>query len=265
MGGWIKIHRKLTDNPMWTEEPFTKGQAWIDLLLSADFETGTVRVVYNQCAKRWKWTWHKVERFLDFLVAENMLEASAAIATANATANERQLSRQMFFHIIKWKEYQAQNLPRQMSRQTDGNCHGNTDGKSNANLPLYSNKEIYKKSEEERSARTREAAPAGAVRPSFEEVRDYCAAEGIAIDARAFFDHYEAVGWKAGAALITDWKAKVRDWARTDRERGNQPVGGNLRPLQQSKSFDGKEFFEAALAKNYGTLGGTNGPMDNCG
>lgn len=263
MGGWIKIHRKLTDNPMWTEEPFTKGQAWIDLLLMADYSTGNVDVSIYALAKRWKWYLNKAKRYLKELADCGMIELSPNLSPI--VSQDCHQSCHHLLHIIKWKEYQSIKDDCHQSRHDFVTNNVTNDVTNGANLPLYSNKEIYKKGEEERSARTREAAPAGAVRPSFEEVRDYCAAEGIAIDARAFFDHYEAVGWKAGAALITDWKAKVRDWARTDRERWNQPVGGNLRPLQQSKSFDGKEFFEAALAKNYGTLGGTNGPMDNCG
>ena len=33
--GWIKLWRKFVDDPLWTSEPFTKGQAWVDLLLLA--------------------------------------------------------------------------------------------------------------------------------------------------------------------------------------------------------------------------------------
>ena len=36
--GWIKLHRKLKDNKLWLCEPFTRGQAWVDLLLLANHE-----------------------------------------------------------------------------------------------------------------------------------------------------------------------------------------------------------------------------------
>ena len=32
--GWIKLHRSMFDNDLWTAEPFTKGQAWIDLIVT---------------------------------------------------------------------------------------------------------------------------------------------------------------------------------------------------------------------------------------
>ena len=33
MDGWIKLHRGLAEHYLWTEKPFTRGQAWIDLLI----------------------------------------------------------------------------------------------------------------------------------------------------------------------------------------------------------------------------------------
>ena len=36
MNGYIKLHRSLMDNPLWTEKPFSRGQAWVDLLMLAN-------------------------------------------------------------------------------------------------------------------------------------------------------------------------------------------------------------------------------------
>ena len=41
--GWIKLHRQIMDTPEWLSEPFTKGQAWVDLLLLANHKTGFIR------------------------------------------------------------------------------------------------------------------------------------------------------------------------------------------------------------------------------
>lgn len=37
--GWVKLYRKLMDNPIWLEERFTKGQAWVDLIMLSNFES----------------------------------------------------------------------------------------------------------------------------------------------------------------------------------------------------------------------------------
>ena len=36
MDGWIKLHRELLLHDLWKYKPFSKGQAWIDLLMLAN-------------------------------------------------------------------------------------------------------------------------------------------------------------------------------------------------------------------------------------
>lgn len=87
MKGYIKLHRELMDHWIWMAEPFTKGQAWVDLLMMANhdnrkrlaggkvemFRRGTVYHSTYDLAKRWKWSRSKVTRFLDLLEAEKMV------------------------------------------------------------------------------------------------------------------------------------------------------------------------------------------------
>jgi hypothetical protein len=83
MAGWVKIHRDIQKSPMWLSEPFTRSQAWIDLLLSANHKRGYVRkrgiivtVERGQVgeseetlADRWKWSRGKLRRFLNELIS----------------------------------------------------------------------------------------------------------------------------------------------------------------------------------------------------
>lgn len=76
--GWIKLHRKICDNYLWTLEPFTKAQAWIDLILNAnhkdnkmsvrgcivDIKRGQIGWSELTMVKRWKWSRNKVRMFL---------------------------------------------------------------------------------------------------------------------------------------------------------------------------------------------------------
>lgn len=79
------------------------------------------------------------------------------------------------------------------------------------------------------------------VRPSVEQVSQYCEASGHRIDSAAFCDHYDSVGWKIGNKPMKDWQAAVRNWARrsaaqshasrcpTDEDLANwNPVDGGL-------------------------------------
>jgi hypothetical protein len=86
--GYFKVHRQLFDNPIWTEEPFTRGQAWIDLLgkanhkdnwmfvrgIKVDILRGETCRAEDSLAKDWKWSRGKVRRFLKLLETESMIE-----------------------------------------------------------------------------------------------------------------------------------------------------------------------------------------------
>lgn len=55
------------------------------------------------------------------------------------------------------------------------------------------------------------------VKPSPEEVREYCREKGYSVDADRFCDHYASNGWMVGKNPMKDWRAAVRIWARTDK------------------------------------------------
>lgn len=87
-GGYIKLFRALAASEMWTKEPFTRGQAWVDLLMLANYAPGHLRVRGNRIevsrgqvgwsaealAKRWMWSRGKVDRFLKELQIEQQIE-----------------------------------------------------------------------------------------------------------------------------------------------------------------------------------------------
>lgn len=50
------------------------------------------------------------------------------------------------------------------------------------------------------------------VKPTEEQVREYCTARQNTINPKAFIAHYEVSGWKRGTTPIKDWKACVRTW-----------------------------------------------------
>jgi len=82
--GYIKLYRSSLNDPLYLKEPFTKWQAWCDLILlayfaPADFFVRGIKVkakrgcVYKgvlELADRWKWSRGKVERFLSYLVSD---------------------------------------------------------------------------------------------------------------------------------------------------------------------------------------------------
>ncbi len=90
--GWVKIHRQLLAHPLWLAEPFSKGQAFIDLILRAahqDHERpwrgslrlerrGQLLTTQVSLAERWKWARRTVGDYLRSLKARDMIAIESA-------------------------------------------------------------------------------------------------------------------------------------------------------------------------------------------
>ena len=88
--GWIKMFRSLQDNILWQEKPFSRGQAWVDLLLSVNHKDNVILIdgrpkkiksgqfwtSRDKLAKRWGWSKSKVNRFLVLLTETHMVSVS---------------------------------------------------------------------------------------------------------------------------------------------------------------------------------------------
>ena len=115
--GWAKVWRKLIDSPMWLEEPFTRGQAWIDLILMAkrpdSDDPGAVCCSMLYLANRWQWSHGKVKRFLDRLKEDGMI-----IVHKNGHRNGQSYGK--LLTVAKYGSY-----------QTDGKQNGKPNGKKN--------------------------------------------------------------------------------------------------------------------------------------
>lgn len=87
--GWIKLHRSIQDCWIWLDDkPFSKGQAWVDILLSCNhadkkipFDGKPIVVKRGEwitsvvsLAERWGWGRKKVSNFLNVLEEDLMIE-----------------------------------------------------------------------------------------------------------------------------------------------------------------------------------------------
>lgn len=86
--GWIKLSRQIEDHWLWNKQPYSWGQAWIDLILLANHKDekipykgeiimckrGDVNRSLQFLSKRWKWSIHKVSNFLNLLESDEMVK-----------------------------------------------------------------------------------------------------------------------------------------------------------------------------------------------
>lgn len=126
--GYIKLYRSLLENPLYNIKPYSKGQAWITILLltnhSASFinvKNGTlVKVEKGQCgysekalADLFGWSRGKLRRFLEQLKKEKMIQ-------------QKIIENHSIITVLNYKYYQMEQQKRnktvqQTVQQTDTN------------------------------------------------------------------------------------------------------------------------------------------------
>ena len=88
---FLPLNRSLLNHWLWKDKPFSKGQAWVDLLLLANYEDkkmpykgevvtckrGDVNISITELAKRWGWSRNSARRFLMLLESDGMVTVNA--------------------------------------------------------------------------------------------------------------------------------------------------------------------------------------------
>lgn len=143
---WIKLYRGLLDSDIWnTGETFTKGQAWVDLLLLANADDveqivgydlvkvprGSYMTTIRELSDRWKWSKSKVANFLHFLETLEMVRVKSD-------------TKRTLITIVKYGDYQD---AKDMKRTKSGH-KADTERTQKGNL-LYKDRVIDIKSKRE--------------------------------------------------------------------------------------------------------------------
>lgn len=117
--GWISLHRQVWDNWVWKDKPFSKGQAWIDLLLMANHEDkkvlignqlitvkrGSFVTSIRKLCDRWGWSNTKVRSFLSLLEQDGMLIVKSDAKKTTLT-------------IANYSDYQDSNISKNDAKTT---------------------------------------------------------------------------------------------------------------------------------------------------
>ena len=77
------------------------------------------------------------------------------------------------------------------------------------NTNKLNNKELSNKEYKEKAKRK-------FIKPTLEEINQYCSERNNGINAEAFYDFYECKDWYVGKNKMKDWKACVRTWERRE-------------------------------------------------
>ena len=97
--GWVKIHRELLDDSIWTSETFTRGMAWVHLIMLANANPGYVRkrgaridlargsVGYSikELSRRFDWSESKTRRFIKELESDGKITVKKTSVSCTIT------------------------------------------------------------------------------------------------------------------------------------------------------------------------------------
>lgn len=207
MDNEILLSRAVQQNFLWSDKPFAMGQAWIDLLMLAEWkdkdviskgtivhlERGQVGRAILWLAERWGWDRKRVKRFLKILETQKM-------ATTEST------TRGTIITIENYDKYQ-------LSGTTDGTNDGTTYGQPMDNDGTHPKKE--KKEKKEKNIKEIKPKPLrNKIPPTVDMVREYCESRNNGIDAEVFCDFYQSKDWMIGKDKMKDWQASVRTWEK---------------------------------------------------
>ena len=126
MNGYVNIFRSLCTDSIWTAEKFTRGQAWVDMILRAnnkeghirkrgiriDLERGQLGYSLKELARIWGWSEGKIRRFVKELEEDGKIKVDRTNVSCTIT-------------IVNYHFYQSKDW---MIKRTDGLSRDNSTG-----------------------------------------------------------------------------------------------------------------------------------------
>lgn len=227
---FLPLNRNIQNHWLWEDKPFSKGQAWIDLLLLANYtdkkspykdgmrvyKRGTVNLSLCQLSVRWGWDRRSVKRFMNVLESDGMVSLKCTTHGTTIT-------------LINYETFNSDGTTDSTAKcttdgTTDGTTKCTTDSTTNVqpyvqqmpttnidNIDNKDNIEINKKTTSKGEPKQKRF-----IKPTAEEIEAYCKERGNGISGQEVFDYYEMVGWVYGKDKpIKDWQAAIRNsWER---------------------------------------------------
>lgn len=216
--GWIKLHRAIQGWDFWGKEPFTRAQAWIDLLLRANhkdggyfcrgiwvpLKRGQFAVSIETLAAEWRWSFGKVSRFISLLqTMEQIAVQKNSVITVTT--------------IVNYDTYQTDDST---DRRANGRTNSSTDGVQT---------ETYKNDKNVKNDKKGEAAPQNVISltnaPTLEQAIKHFGRNGDYPESwvRKVWLGYEATKdsngyWMRGRSRVGDWRAAMEERLYDDKQ-----------------------------------------------
>lgn len=204
--GYVALHRKIQEHPFYKEKrEFSKYEAWVDILMEVQHSLEPKDVVIGmnvlQChygeslksvktwSKRWNWTESKVRRYFDLLKKMNQIRTKSEVKTTR-------------LFVINYESYDPK---RRANDEQTTSKRSAADEQSTTDNNVKNVKNVNK-----------------FIKPTVQEISDYCSERNNGIDPETFFNHYESIGWMRGKNKIKSWKSCIITWEKNNNKNKSQ-------------------------------------------
>lgn len=212
--GWIKVHRSIQEHWLWKEKPFSKAQAWIDILLQVNHQDGKMLIGNTiieikrgqklwsilEMSRRWGWSRKKVSDFLNTLQTDGML-------------NQKRTSKYTILTIENYDLYQDTDTTKEhqkdikrTSKEHQKNTNKNDKNVKNEKKDIYMDYVLLTSAEYEKLIKEYGES---VTKDYIERLNDYIAQIGVKKANAKYKSHY----------------AVIRNWYRRDNPTGKKEEG----------------------------------------
>lgn len=223
MDGFIKLYKKI-ENWQWYKDSTTL-HLFIDLLLDANYEDSKVGfeiIKRGQCLTSLKRMHERTGLTIKQIrTALDKLEKSGEIGKQTTNRNS-------IITINKYNDYQEKGKQTASKRQTKGN--------------IKEYKEYQEEKEYIKESISKDILKKSFLKPTLQEIKNYCNERNNDVDAERFYNFYESKGWMVGKNKMKDWKACVRTWEKKNND--NLPEWFNDEPMRKEIDYERKKLAE---------------------
>lgn len=220
MQGWICLHREITEHWLWDDKPFSKGQAWIDMLLRANHQRDSVLVgtsVYEvdkgefitskkKLYESWGWSNRKLENFFELLKKSEMIAV-------------KKHSNKIVVKVLNYGKYQGfdkdKSIQNAYETHTQRIPNAHQKHSQSTQTTMINNDNNINNNERVKQTDFKLKTP------TLSEINRFIELENLKCNGNDFFDYYSANGWMVGKTPMRDWKAMCRKWSRTDEKKSS--------------------------------------------
>lgn len=221
--GWIKLHRKLIENPIFKNAYLL--QIFIYCLLKSNHEPN--QFIFNkQMVKvdRGSFITGRIEMSKALKQSESKIYRNLKLLTKLGYISVKSNNKFSFLTVMKYDTYQMQEEPNEQqvnNKRTTSEQQVNTN-KNDKNEDNDKNDKNDKK--EIGDTTPNKVIKFSNIPPSIDEILEVCRDRKyseIESEADKFFNYYEANGWKTGRNPVKNWGALLSNWFKNSKQFNN--------------------------------------------